>query len=420
MSIRIKKHERYLSNTKSIEILNIIGSSKKPLTPREIEEKWFDKFKIRYQPRHMKRDSDVYRVIYKLAGFSTSKRVELFYLDEINEKCDNKFKSKLLKKINVLFNLELSKNDIDIIIPKLDVKRVNQDSSQIYYFSYTENTENKDKNFLLTIEINPKEQKGSMILNRPFNKLLLELKKEYDRIIVFVTILHNKQKFNLLKSILQDDKQKKIGKLQQGRKLFPDFSKLNKVGMDYVFMEDITKEESVKIDQISNIQYNVANYAYFLSFKGFIYYLQNERNQSRINQVLENLVENQYTMGDYGFLVHPDSLDKLLGKNIRIEILKVITSWYSETVYFNGISEQKLKFFVTSFYFWILHNKILEKDIADSIRNKIGIKDFMQLKDYSIYILRKIISYQEQELVYSKEELKRIENEGIFSPSYIH
>jgi hypothetical protein len=183
--------------------------------------------------------------------------------------------------------------------------------------------------------------------------------------------------------------------------------------MDYVFMEDITKEESVKIDQISNIQYNVANYAYFLSFKGFICYLQNERNQSRINEVLENLVENQYTMGDYPFIVHPDSLDKLFRTNIRVKILKLITSWFGDKIYSNAISEEELKYFITSHYFWIIHNKILEKDwlIDELYRNKIGNEDVKRLKTYRTYILRKIISYQEQELTYSKEELKRIEEE---------
>jgi hypothetical protein len=58
--------------------------------------------------------------------------------------------------------------------------------------------------------------------------------------------------------------------------------------------------------------------------------------------------------------------------------------------------------------------------IPGHFRHMIGNEDFMKLKDYRIYNLRKIISYQEQELSYSKEELKRIENEGIFPPSYVH
>jgi hypothetical protein len=420
LSTKIKNHEKDLSNKKSVEILYIIGSSEKPLTPREIEEQWFDNFKIQNLPSHKKKDSDVYRVIYQLTGFSISKKLMLFYLDEIEEKCDNNFQLKLLKKTNKLFYLGLSKKNIDSIIQKLEVERKKKDSSEIFSFSYTKN---KDKNLSITIEINKKEQKGSIITKGQFNnKRILELKRKSDRIIVSAKIHYNRERVNFLKYIIQDDKQKKIDKLQQSRKLFPELSLLNERGTDYVFIEDMTKDESENIKEISNIQYNVANYAYCLSFKGFLLYLQNERNESRINKVIDSLVKNQYTRGDYAFLGHPDSLDKILGKNIRIEILKLITSWFSARLYYNGISEEELKHFVGSFYFWILHNKILEKDklIADLIRDQIGNKDFVKLKDYRIYILRKIISYQEQELSYSKEELKRIENEGIFPPSFVH
>ncbi|HLN34062.1 MAG TPA: hypothetical protein VK250_02140 [Nitrososphaeraceae archaeon] len=154
-----------------------------------------------------------------------------------------------------------------------------------------------------------------------------------------------------------------------------------------------------------------------------MFYIKDEVNQSRINQVLESLTENKHTMKDYAFLVHPDSLDKILGKNIRIKILKLIISWFSENIYYyNSIHEEELRNFVMSFYFWILYNAILNKDwlVPGLYRHKIGNKDFMKFKDYRILILRKMISHEEEELSNLKEELKKVEKEGIFPPSYIH
>ncbi|HLN34063.1 MAG TPA: hypothetical protein VK250_02145 [Nitrososphaeraceae archaeon] len=253
MSTNTKNRQKYLSR-KTTEILYIIGSSNKPLIPREIEEEWFDKFRMRGLERNKRRDSDVYRVIYQLAGFSTIRKSTLFYLSDI-ENLDNNFKLKLLRKISRLFNLHLTNKEIDSISPKLQIEEEVNGSSKNLKLSYIANEREK---LSLIIEINEKESKGSISLIKPFKVTkFLELEKKYDRIVVYVKQQHIEKKGNL-RYILQDNQQNIINILQQKRKLYPDLSILNEKGVDSVFIEDIktskTKGKSHKIQKTDKIE----------------------------------------------------------------------------------------------------------------------------------------------------------------------
>lgn len=398
---------------KHLKILNIIGSSSKPLTSREIEEKYFLKFKNRSMPKNRRKDSDIYRVLDEITGFPKAKRLELFDFNDLLEKIDKNFKSNLLKKLDRISRLGFTKDEIESIAKKMEIIARNKENL-IFPFHY----KNKDEYLSIEIEFNKANEGNRGFINLSMNikgiikiHYPLYLVEKSNKRLVYVE-KKSEPKIRLVECIPKIDKiDKKFKKIQLERKLFPDLREIYKKGFDSVVVEDITEEESRKMESFPS--FLSSDYLYCLSFQGFLYYIQKENKIKEIKNVLNGLVNNKSTKKDYMFLDHPSIIDKILEENCSIKILKEVVSLFSKEIYgSNLMSETELKSFIMNTYFSKLSHEISNKiySFVPSKRPVIGKEDFIKLKEYEINILKQIRCIQKENLKNLNEILITVKN----------
>src|SRR5215207_6372582 len=92
--------KKNLSNNLTLEVLEIIGLSNKPLSTREIEIKWYEsKFKSKFISNKNKKNSQIYPKIWEISGQNYYKTNPISYNDFNRNLNNNNYKLKLLKII---------------------------------------------------------------------------------------------------------------------------------------------------------------------------------------------------------------------------------------------------------------------------------------------------------------------------------
>jgi len=323
-------------------VLEIVGQSPTPLSSREIEYQYSQKYSQRHlqlrekMSRSRYKHSDVYRVVNELAGFDTGKEL---LLGSWNALCSRKnqeyFKSSFVKSLNRLFNDPKHDNNNSYTFEtyqhenkyNLDIESPNSEPSKWRFL----------KNKIVRIRFDSESKTGRFISDNYRLGLPLYIKhdkKNHDfKFYVRVSdtskaVIINRIPF--LQHILKDAAKEKISKLGGSTQVF-HIHKLDQTASNLKISRDIYgygKMEWNRSNEVVEIENNPRNFRYYLTLRGFLLFLlgseSNGISNSRISKVIKTLTENSYTKKDYPFLWNDHILDELQGRDFKAELLKRI------------------------------------------------------------------------------------------------
>jgi hypothetical protein len=297
--------KKSLTNKLHSTILEIVGRNPIPLSSREIEYQYARENSLRHlqiekKSRSAYKHSDVYRVIKELAGVDTGKKL---LLGSWNDLCNNKdkeaFKSSFVKNLNKL-----------LVDPK-------HDNNESYIF----NTYQHDNKYYLDIESPNSEHSKWPPLENNIIRINFDSERKSGRIVtdyyrvgIPIYIKHDDESHDFKLYVKVTDSTKGVN--------------INRIVFFQQSYGDSAKKENSRRGKISTKEISQNDFKYSLTLKGFILFLlgdqSNRISNSRIDKVIEALKQNEYTRKDYPFLWNYKILDKIQGRDFKINLLKRI------------------------------------------------------------------------------------------------
>jgi len=424
--------KKNLSNNLTLEVLEIIGLSNKPLSTREIEIKWYEsKFKSKFISNKNKKNSQIYPKIWEISGQNYYKTNPISYNDFNRNLNNNNYKLKLLKIIANIIPIDnkliktRNNNNYEInksIELKDDYDRTNKKGYlKIYVIDKSKYGFN---NAVISVDLNLNQV--FLYLNGIDND---EINKYSQRGILRIddydldnfSISFYKENLNppFLDYTIKENKKEEIKKIQKDKKLVANEKTLKKEGHDEIFFGVLTQEEGrkmfTKIESIRQIQNTTSVFRYSLNLRGFLHYLVHMKSPEKVDKIIQNVLYNKEVKNQFYFLNHTKGIDsKIGGKKIRIDILRQVARELESMLDYSEILE--LRHESTKRYFSKIDRTIISQFPGFSIR-LLGEEEYKKWIEYKIRILKsmigdekKLFSTIQKELSFIEKQRRQMEN----------
>ena len=369
MRTKTVKLKKSLSNLPHIKVLETVGLSDKPISAGKIEKETASKGN---------RNSDVYRIISDLCG-TYSRKIHVASWKEICSKSNEEgFKLYFIKKLRKIFEpyLRFSKGadkeiegkkehaivfdswnniefkisaDVDHETYCLDIFNSDSVFKLRIQKQKKENERDIDKmtkdNVQLSFDFDSKKKRGKGRLKTWSAVLGIPLYVKYDEKNKDFDIYVNESDIRIGRNINRIQFLKVAGSEAINYNVI-NISKPTLDKSNVKVMKDIFGKGRGEFNRHLKVTYSKdirRSERYFLSFSGFLLYLLDinsvKRNKSedteykgknsyqtntKINKMIDALTRNEYTRKDYPFLWNYHVLDKVAGRNFKVELLKRI------------------------------------------------------------------------------------------------
>lgn len=424
--------KKNLSNSLTLEVLEIVGLSNKPLSSREIEKRWHEtKFKSKSIPNKSKTNSQIYSKINEISGKNYYKTDSISYNDFIDNLNDSNYKLKLLKIIDKIFPIDntptkIRKDDNYDINKSIKLKDEFDSTNKKGYLKIHVNDKSKFgfDNALIYVDLNLEEVSLSISgiddENNKYSQRGILRKDDYNPDNFDISFDKNNINPPFLDISLKESKQEEINNIQKNRKIVANQKTLKKKGYDELFFGVLTQEEGRKmfneIEKIRQKQNTPYYFRYSLNLRGFLHYLIHMKSPEKVDKIIQSLLHNKEVKDQFYFLNHTKSIDtKIGGKKNRIEILRQIAKELESMLEHSPISPD-LKKESTNRYFSRI-NRIISQFPAGLYDRLIGEEGYKEWIEYKIRILKSMINYEKEllstilkELSFTEKQRRQIEN----------
>jgi hypothetical protein len=453
-----------------VKILEIVGQSERPLSAREIEDR-FVRNKIKTVDNKKKLTNPyVYILIKDLVGRKKDYGELVLTWKEL-EDIEKKEKENATNNNSVLINEKVEKEKKEAVNSKLKLyNRINN----IYNLDWEVGKKGDSHDYIRLERLNTgkknKEEEHTdqleifvMFAMSPEKEDIMSSLSSYDIFSNSVGFIRNKQSENIslivtrngkidnktyglrtlslslygppdpnqipiifLETTLKDEAHKRIAELQKRRKIIPDIKEVTYQGQDRITVEDVVEEEEKAIEEIIEIYNNRKNIRYALPIRGLLLYLLKTSDNRSIRKTIKNL---SLDLERFPFLLHYMDFEKLFGSSFLIRLLKDIAIELQNQLDTHNLDF--LEYWVTNRYFCELNSRVLFKEkmsqpfyiaLSKGKYRKyiINSETHKKIKHYRLMMLHNLKEYEEKLVADRIHSIKEVEQKDIWSPSFIH